>query len=83
MPLTFLPTHNEGVNKSREAELVWLLLIHWVSVFPKQADCQFVNSASLVNPDTIEGTFPKFKQDICQWDFSVPIWVTWNLSLVV
>lgn len=71
MPLTFLPTHNEGMNKSEEADLVWLLLFHWVSVFPEQADCQFVNSASLVNPDTTEGTFPMLKQDICHWDFAV------------
>lgn len=64
MPLTFLPTHNEVMNKSKEADLVWLLLFHWVLVFPKQAECQFVNSAFPVNPDTIQGTFPKLKQDI-------------------
>lgn len=54
-----------------------------MSVSPKQADRQPVNSPCLVNPDSTEGTFPKLKQDISQWDFSKPVWVMWNLLLAV
>lgn len=66
MALTFPPFHSEGVGgkKGKKAHLTWLFLFHWVSVFFQQADYQFVNSTSLVNPDTIEGTFPEPKQDI-------------------
>lgn len=82
-PLTFLPTHSEGVNKRKQESwpsLATSLPLGVSVVFPpppvgRLSVCKFNFPLRTQTPLRTNKT-------LSQWDFSRPIWVTWNLSLV-